>query len=384
MRNVYIVGVGQIPVGEHWDASLLSLAAQAFQSAQQECDYPIEAFYVANALGGELAGQSLLGAAIAASIGLDGIEAVRIEAGGASGGAAVRQAYLAVASGVYDAVAVIGVEKVTDVLDNTVETGLALGLDSDYEAEHGLTLASGWALLQQRYMHVYDYDASAFAPFPVNAHQNATTNPLAQYRFPIKAEQVFRSSPIAAPIALLDSAQPADGAAALIIAAEHVARKFGQPSIRIAGSALATGPHALHQRRDLLWLDAVERSAQRALDAAGVRHSDINVLELSDQHGIVAALSLESSGFVDRGMSPRLAAEGAIAREGTLPIATFGGCKARGDAIGALGVYQLIEITQQLRGTAGPNQVANARVGYGQVLGGLGAIAATHILMRED
>lgn len=384
MRNTYIVGIGQTPVGEHWDRSLAALALQALSAATAEMERPIEALYVGNALGGELAGQSQLGAMIASQAGWHGIEAVRIEAAGASGGAAVRQAHLAVASGAYDIVAVVGVEKVTDVLDGTVEAALALSLDSDYESEHGLTLMAGWAMLQQRYMHVYGHAAGAFVPFPVNAHRNAGANPAAQYRSAIKPEQVLKSPPIASPIALLDSATPADGAAAIIIAAEHVARELGRPRIRIAGSSLAIGQHALHTRRDLLWLDAAERSTAVALRQARITHDAINVLELSDQHGIVAALALESSGFVERGASPYMAAEGAIGIGGALPLATMGGCKARGDAPGALGVYQLVELTQQLRGTAGANQVAGAQVAFAQCLGGLGTTAATHIVMRED
>jgi acetyl-CoA C-acetyltransferase len=225
MRKTYIIGIGQTAVGEHWDATLIQLAARALEAARAEADVAIEALYVANALGGELAGQSLLGAAIASATGLSGIAALRIEAGGASGGAALRQAHLAVASGAYDVVAVIGVEKVTDLLDSAVESAVAQALDADYEAAQGLTLTAGWALLQRRYMHAYGYDSAAFAPFPVNAHRNAATNPNAQYRFTIKPEAVLKSPPIAAPIALLDSSTPADGAAAVIVAAEHIARE---------------------------------------------------------------------------------------------------------------------------------------------------------------
>ncbi len=384
MRNVYIAGLGQTPVGEHWDSSLTTLAVRALSAARREAELPLQALYVGNALGGEVAGQALLGTTVATAAGLGGIEAMRVEAGGASGGAALRQAYLAVAGGAFDVVAVVGVEKLTDVLEGSIEAGLALALDSDYEAAQGLTLTAGWALLQQRYMHVYGYADTAFAPFPVNAHRNGSTNRAAQYRSAISREQVIRSPKVAAPIALLDSSTAADGAAAVIIAAEQVVRKLSGPRIRVAGSALASAPLALGARRDLLWLEAAEQSAQGALKQAGVRHADVDVLELSDQHGIVAALSLEAGGFVERGMAPQAAADNLIAREGTLPIATFGGCKARGDAPGALGVYQIVELTQQLRGTSGANQVADARVAFAQCLGGLGATAATHVLVRED
>jgi acetyl-CoA C-acetyltransferase len=139
MRNVYITGIGQTPVGEHWDRSLIGLAVESLRKAQAEVPLPIDALYVANAYAGELGGQTQLGAAIAAAAGLDGVDALRIEAAGASGGVALRQAHLAVASGAYDVVAVVGVEKVTDVLDAAVEAALASALDADYEAAQGLT-----------------------------------------------------------------------------------------------------------------------------------------------------------------------------------------------------------------------------------------------------
>lgn len=384
MRDTYIVGIGQTPVGEHWEAGLLALATRALAAARAEADLPIAALLVANAFGGELAGQSLLGAAIADAAGLGPIEALRVEAGGASGGVALRQAWLAVASGAYEVVAVVGVEKVTDLLDAGVEAALAQTLDAEGEAALGLTQSAGWALLQRRYMHVYGYDEAAFTAFAVNAHANATTNPQAQYRMAITAEQVLASPPVAAPIRLLDSATPADGAAAVILASAAIARELPGPRVRLAGSAVAVGPHALHARADLLWLDAVARSTEQALRLAGVAREAIDVADIADQHAIVATLALESAGLAARGTAPALAADGLIRRDGALPLATFGGCKARGDAVGALGVYQVVELTQQLRGTAGANQVANARVALAQCLGGLGATAATQVLIREE
>ena len=224
----------------------------------------------------------MLGAYLASAAELGDIEALRIEAGGASGGAALRQAMLAVASGAYDVVAVLGVEKPTDLLDGAVEAALALELDGDWEAAVGLTLSAGWALLMRRYMHEYGYEAADFVPFPVNAHRNAGANPQAQYRSAIKPEQVLRSPQVAAPIAMLDSSTPADGAAAVIVAAEQVARELEGPRVRIGGSAVAGGPHALHARPDLLWLPAAEAASRRALRQAGVRHDDVDVLELSE------------------------------------------------------------------------------------------------------
>ena len=384
MRPVYIIATGQTPVAEHWGRSLEQLAVAALRNAQAVAPAaPIQALYVANALGGAVGGQSQLGAHLAAHAGLGPIEALAVEAAGASGGVALRQAYLAVAAGVYDCVAVLGVEKVTDVLEGPLETALALGLDATTEAEQGLTLAGGWALLQQRYSFEFGYDAADFAVFPVNAHANGARNPNALYRFPITAAKVASAPPVAAPIGLLDSSTVADGAAALIVAAGGLAHELASTPVRVAGSAVATAPVAVAARRDPLWLDAAARSAEAAFTAAGLGQDRIDVAELSDQHGIVVALALEASGFVERGHSPRWAGDGMIGLSGRLPLATGGGCKARGDTLGALGIYQVVELVAQLQGTAGAAQVEGARTAFAQCLGGIGATVATHILVRE-
>lgn len=384
MREVYIVGTGQTAVAEHWDRTAAALAAEALRGALGP--FPLErvgALYVANALGGALQVQSQLGPAIAAGVGLRGVEAFAIDAAGASGGVALRQAYLAIASGAYDLVAVVGVEKVTDVLDGRLEAGLALAGDADWEAIHGTTATAQWALLMRRYMHEYGYDAVDFAPFPVNAHANGMANPRALYRFPITTDKVRSAGMVADPLGMLDCSTVADGAAAVVLASAGSARELGGRLVRIAGSAVATDSLALHGRQDPLWLEAAARSAAVALRGAYVTQHDIQVLELSDPHGIAAALALEACGFVERGASVGLAREGGITPSGATPLATGGGCKARGDTVGANGVYQVAELTRQLRGEAGKAQIAGARAAFAQCLGGIGATAATHVLTVE-
>jgi acetyl-CoA C-acetyltransferase len=327
--------------------------------------------------------QTQLGPAIASAAGLVGVEALAIDAAGASGGVALRQAALAIASGAHDLVVVVGVEKVTDVLDARLEAGLALAGDVDWEAIHGTTAAAQWALLMRRYMHQYGYDAIDFAPFPVNAHANGVTNPHALYRFPITADKVRAATLMADPLGMLDCATVADGAAAVVLASAGMARELGNTRLRIAGSAVATDAVALHSRPDPLWLAAAARSAAAALRGAGLTLRDIQVLELTDPHGIAAALALEACGFAERGAGVQLAREGAIVPTGATPLATGGGYKARGDTVGANGVSQIAELARQLRGEGGKAQVANARVALAQCLGGIGATAATHILIGE-
>jgi len=385
MHNVYIVGTGQTPVAEHWERTLASLAAEALAGALGTvAPERVGALYVANALAGALQVQSQLGAAVASAANMYGVEATTIEAAGASGGVALRQAYLAIASGAYDLVAVVGVEKVTDVLDGRLEAGLALSGDADWEAIHGATTTAQWAMLMRRYMHQYGYEAADFAPFPVNAHANGATNASALYRFPISVDKVRAATLVADPLGMLDCSTVADGAAALLLASEGLARELAGVRIRIAGSAVATDTLALHSRPDPLWLDAAARSSAAALRQAGFSTRDIQVLELTDPHGIAAALALEACGIAERGAGVQCGREGAITPGGATPLATSGGCKARGDTVGANGVYQAVELVRQLRGEAGKAQVSGARVAFAQCLGGIGATAATHILVVDE
>jgi acetyl-CoA C-acetyltransferase len=389
MQNVYIIGVGAAPVAEHYTRTLTELALEALRGAVEDTNPRLDpsrigALYVANAMGEALAGYAHLGTALATSAGLHDIEALRVEAAGASGGVALYQAAQAVASGAHNLVAVLGIEKVMDKLTNAQEAAQSLALDSDFEAEHGITQTAQWAMIMRRYMHEYGYETEAFAPFPINAHANAVKNPLALYRFPVKLSTFQRASMIASPLNMLDCSTLADGAAAVLVASEGLMREMQGKAIRIAGRSMATDTLALHDRKDMLWLRAAQQSADCAMSQANITTSQVNVLELTDPHGIAAALSLESSGFVERGKSPRYAAEGGIAPNGATPLATAGGFKARGDAGGASGVYQVVEVVKQLRGEALSSQVANARVGFVQSLGGIGATAVTHVLINDQ
>jgi acetyl-CoA C-acetyltransferase len=148
----------------------------------------------------------------------------------------------------------------------------------------------------------------------------------------------------------------------------------------VIGSAAATDSIAVHSRRDPLWLAAAEQSARQAYAQAGVTTGDIDLFELHDAFSIMAVLSLEACGFAERGQGPRLGLEGQIRIGGRIPVATRGGLKARGHPVGATGVYQIVEVVEQLRGTAAGSQVADARVGMAQNIGGSGATILTHIL----
>ncbi|MBI3760293.1 MAG: thiolase domain-containing protein [Chloroflexi bacterium] len=383
MRPVYIAGLGQTEVGEHWELSLRELALMAAEEAVQDAGGARpEALYVGNMLAGELSHQEHLGALIADFCGWRGIEAATIEAAGASGGAALRQGVIAVASGLIETALVLGVEKMTDKVGAGVNAALATSSDSDYEAAQGVTPAALAGLLMRRYMHEFGAELKDFAGFSVNAHANAKTNPKAMYRNTITAEAYLKAGMVADPVNMFDTAPEADGAAAVLLAADP-ARAATHPPIRIAGSGMATDSLAVHDRHDPLALYAAAISARKAYEMAGISPDAIGVFELHDGFTVLAALSLEACGFAPRGAGCKLAQSGDIALTGRIPISTFGGLKARGNPGGATGLYQAVEVALQLRGEAGPNQIGrDIRWGMAQSLGGSGATAVTHILER--
>ena len=383
MRDVSIIGIGQTTVDEHWTKSLRHLAADAVLGAMRDAGIDrADALYVGNMLSGEIAGQEHLGALIADFVGLRGIEAYKIEAACASGAAAVRTGYVAVAGGMADVVIVAGVEKMTDEAGEVVTSGLAMAADGDYELPHGLSFVAINALLMQRYMYEYDVQREDFGNFAVVAHQNAVNNPNARFRAPLPPERFANAPMICDPISLMDSSPIADGAAAIVLcASEHVS---STGSVRIRASAVATDCLSLHDRQDPLRLQAAERSAGKAYVQAGIAPQDVDFFEYHDAFTIMAALSLEACGFAARGRGTHLAREGAIARDGTIPVATMGGLKGRGHPVGATGAYQVVEAVQQLRGTCGANQIPNARLGMTQNIGGSGATVITHILEAMD
>jgi acetyl-CoA C-acetyltransferase len=380
MRDVSIIGIGQTPIREHWAKSLRHLAADAVLASMRDARVEqADMLYVGNMLSGEIAGQEHLGALIADFCGLRGIEAIKVEAACASGAAAVRAGYIAVAGGLADVVVAMGVEKMTDETGEVVTSSLAMAADGDYELPHGVSFVAINAMLMRRYMHEYGVAHEDFANFAVTAHQNAVHNSNARFSAPLSPERYASAPTICDPISLMDSSPIADGAAAVVLCATDQYQRKGR-AVRIRASACATDCLSLHDRRDPLRLGAVEASANKAYLQAGLGPEDIDFFEYHDAFTIMAALSLEASGFARQGEATALAREDCLGLDGQIPVATMGGLKARGHPIGATGVYQVVEAVQQLRGECGANQLARPRFGMTQNIGGSGATVITHIL----
>jgi Acetyl-CoA acetyltransferase len=373
-------------VDEHWDKSLRDLMREASLKAIQDSGLSkrdIEAIYVGNMSSGFLQGQEHLGSLLATWIGVPGIAAAKVEAACASGGVALHQAYLAVKSGVYDCVLVVGVEKMTDAYTGDLTDALVMAEDQEYVAFTGLSFVALNAFVYRYYMKKYGAKQEDIAYFAVHDHKYAANNPLAQHPRPITLEEVMKSPPVADPIRLLECAPTGDGSAALVLCSEE---KLGSLSndvrLEIAGSAVATDVFSLHEREDPTTLHATVKAARKAFSMASIEPKDVDVLEVHDAFTVLGVIHLEDLGFAKKGEGWKLLKEGQLEKDGDLPTNTMGGLKARGHPVGATGIYQVYEVALQLRGEAGKNQVPDPEVGVAQNVGGVGSTVAVHVVKR--
>lgn len=330
---------------------------------------------------GRFIAQEHIGALIADQLGLNPIPATRVEAACASGGVALRNAYLAVASGAYDIIAVGGIEKMTEV--STEEAAIALGGAGDQETElfHGASFPALYALMARRHMHEFGTTEEQMAMCSVQAHRNAVHNPNAQFQRSITLEEVMDSGYVASPLKVLDCSPITDGAAALILCETEKAKKLGIEAVEIIGSAQASDSLALTGRKSLTEMLATKVAAKGAYAQAGVRTKDIGVVELHDCFSIANILAIEDLGFFKKGEGGKAVEEGRTALNSEISVNPSGGLKC-GHPVGATGIKQVVEITEQLLGKCGKRQVKDAKIGLTHNVGGSGATAVVHILKR--
>ncbi len=382
MREVAIIGIGQTKVDELWEKSLRELAGDASLAALHDAGLDqVDAVYVGNMMSGSANQQLHLGAYVADWIGMRYSEAFHTEAACSSGAASFRTALMAVASGEVDTALAVGVEKMTDSPGDEITSQLATAADAEWEAGQGLSFVALNALIMRRYMYEYGWKKEDFSGFSVNAHANAMHNPFARFHEPITTESYAKAPMIADPINLMDASAIGDGAAAaILVPLDRVRSSAVGRIVKIAGSGAATDTIAIDQRSEPTWLKAAYLSSKMAYEQAGLAPQDIDLFELHDAFSIMAALSLEANGFAEKGKGPQMALDGEILLSGKIPVATRGGLKARGHPVGATGMYQIVEVVQQLRGEAVGSQVEKARVGMAQNIGGSGSNIITHIL----
>ena len=382
MRDVAVIGVGLIKWGELWEKSLRNMFAEAALNAIKDAGVDhIDSMYVGCMTSGMFIDQEHLGALCADYLGMGPIPATRVESACASGGVAMKAGFIEVASGMSDIVLVGGVEKMTDVDGAGATYALAAAADQEYEVYNGVTFPGLYAMMARAHMQKYGTTRKQMAHVPVKSHDNGFLNPYAQYRMKITVDQVIGAVKVADPLTILDCSPITDGAAAVILCPLAMAKKLSKKrAVKIAGIGHATDTIALHQRKDITWLAAAEKSAQAAYKMAGVKPSDIDLAEVHDCFSISEIMAIEALGFVEKGKGGPATEAGETAIGGRIPINTSGGLKSKGHPVGATGVAQICEITTQLRGAAGPRQVKGAKCGLTQNMGGTCGSSVVHIL----
>lgn len=381
MREVAVVSAGMTPFGELWRHSLRDLFVEASLEALRNARADsVDAVYVGNMSGGQFVGQEHLAPLLVDQLGFRGVAATRVESACASGGAALRLAFLDVASGMSDVVLAAGVEKMNDGAD--VTGVLASAADQEAEVYHGVTFPGLYAMIARAHMEQHGTTLEDLAAVSVKNHRHGALNPKAQFRQEVTLEQVMNSSLVADPLRLLHCSPVSDGAAAVLLCPLSRAKEFTDRPVKIRASGLATSSMALAERRDPAFLDAVRLSASRAYKMAGLSPSGIDVAEVHDCFSIAEICVIEALCFVEPGRGGQAARTGETALGGRLPVNPSGGLKSKGHPVGATGIAQVIEIFDQLRGAAGERQVADAAIGLTQNMGGSGASSVVHIFER--
>jgi acetyl-CoA C-acetyltransferase len=383
MRPVAVIGIGKTPFGAFPDRDLHSLAVEAGEKCLNNGHTDpaqVDAFFLGNFAGPSFAGQNHLAPYISTALGVHGVPATRIEAACASSGSAFFHAYNGVASGVFEIVLVVGVEKMTCQPTPKVTEILAGAGDCGGEIKAGSTFASLFAMIARRHMHEFGTTREHLAAVAVKNHANGALNPDAQMRKVVTMAQAMAGKPIADPLNLYDCSLISDGAAAVLLAPAERAAEFTDKPVRVLGIAQASDFVALDQKPDITTFPAVRRASGIAYRMAGVGPADIQLAELHDCFTIAEIVAIEDLGFAARGEGGPFTLEGHTARTGDKPINTSGGLKSKGHPVGATGVAQICDLVLQMRCEAGERQVPRHSLALAQNLGGTGASCVVTIL----
>jgi acetyl-CoA C-acetyltransferase len=383
MRPVAVVGIGKTEFGAFPDRDLRLLAVEAGQKCLEDAGArpeQVEAFYLGNFAGPEFVGQNHLAPYIATAMDIIGVPATRFEAACASSGSAFFHAVSAVGAGLYDVVLVTGVEKMTSQATPKVAEILAGAGDCCGEVKAGATFPALFAMIARRHMAQYGTTREQLAAVAVKNHANGAKNPYAHMRKVITIEQALNGKPVAEPLTVYDCSLVSDGAASVLIAPLERASEFARKPARVLGIAQTSDYVALDQKPDITTFSAVAEAARKAYKMAGVTAKDIEFAEVHDCFTIAEIIATEDLGFVEKGQGGPYAAGGCTGLNGSRPVNTSGGLKAKGHPVGATGVAQICDVVLQLRGEAGERQIMKHSLGLAQNLGGSGATAVVTVL----
>ncbi len=385
MEKIVIASASMTKFTDHYDKDIRHLASEVIASTTLPLNLSpkdIDALVIGSMASQLFTRQGNLGALIAQENYMYNASAFTVEAGEASGQAAVRAAYSLIKSGMHDYALVVGVEKVTDVLKLPKLQSIVgyVNMDSRYEVDMGLTLASMYAMMAKAHMKKFGTKREQIASVAVKNHFHGSLNPLAQYRNKLSVEKVLSSEIVASPLTLFDTCAAADGAAALLITTESKAKELTDEYVEIKASTLAHSPVRLADRENLYSIPSIKLAAEKAYEMANVTPDKIDVVEVHDSYTITEIIALEELGLFKRGEAGKATEEKQTYFNSSIPVNTSGGMKARGYPFGAAGVAQLVELYLQLLSKAGDRQVKDAELGLAQAVAGTGGTSVVHIL----
>lgn len=383
MREVFVAGVGSTAFGKHPDVSIESLAANAAAQAILESGVDrarIGALYLGNFISGPLNGKEVLAGIVAERVGLPGnIPCTKVEGACASGGIAFRHAWMAIASGMCDAVLVVGVEKMSHASTAQVTSALNCAMDNEHDGPSGLTFPGLFGLAWRSYEYQHGLTREEVASVVIKNKANGLKNPLAQMGATLSVEEIQASPMIADPLQMFDCCPASDGAAAVLLTSGALLSGSSLPKVKVLASAQTSGSPRIAHHADLCTFDATVTAAQRAYAMSGLSAKDIDVVELHDCFSVAEIIDSEDLGLIPRGQGAKWAKDGRTAVGGEVAINPSGGLLAKGHPVGATGIGQVYEVVHQLRGSH-PNQVKGARIGMTHNLGGTGVACTVNIL----
>jgi len=335
----------------------------------------VDAFIVANYLGGPNEGRLHLNSVVAGLMPGFNLPGWRVEAACASGGVALHQALLSLRR--YERILVVGVERLSGVPGMQLTRNIGMAGDLELDQASGLNFPASYALVAQRHMQEYGTTTRDLELISLKNHDNARLNPLAHFHHKnVTQADIDAGATVAAPLRLFDCCPVSDGAAAAIVSATPIDAR----SIPVLGTAVSTDAISLSQRRVHTSFKAASDAAARAYREAGISPQDVDFAEVHDCFTIAEVVAMEDLGLCEPGEATRLIRDGVTFRDGALPVNASGGLKAGGHAIGATGVGQVYEAVKQLRGEAGERQLERARIGITHNVGGVGGTCAVHVM----
>lgn len=374
--KISIVGTGHTKFGKDArdigelmrEASLQALGGNDLRA--------LDAVYISN-FSSCFTGQCHLPAVLASQLHLE-TEITRVESACASGGLALKEAAIAIMSGLYRVVLVVGAERMSALPMDMVTAILSRAADRQ-ESRHGVTFPGLYALMARRHFYEYGTTEEHLAKIAVKNHANALHNPVAQFHKAVTVEDVMGSKSVASPLKMLDCSPVSDGAAAMLLCDHSIANAFCDDPVNLVGIGHDTGAVELYGRKSLTMMPAVARAARKAYDMSGTRPEDMDLAEVHDCFTIAELMEIEDLGFARKGEGKYFVDDGEGEIGGRIPINASGGLKAKGHPIGATGVSQAVAVVRQIQGKADGLQVRGARKGLCCNVGGSGATAIVSI-----